>query len=450
MKVGVIGLGYVGLSTGIALSSLGHSVRAFDIDVGRAQLLSAGKVPIYEPGLETALTTVLENGRFRLASSLQGAVSDSDVVMVAVGTPSGVDGEPDLTALVHVADDLAAELRDDHLVVLKSTVPPGTDLAFSERVATRRRLLGLPEVNLVIGVNPEFLREGHALEDSLHPSRIVIGLADASSRSRLSSLYGVFDCPIVWTDPTSAALIKYASNCFLATRISFINEMARLCTLSGASIDDVERGMGADPRIGSRYLSAGIGYGGSCLPKDTMALLSIGRRLGYCPRIVQATVDVNADQVTLLIREIERRCAPGLVGLRVAVLGAAFKADTDDIRDSVGIRLANELARRGAVVSVHDYRALTNAQTVLRPDMRLSATVEEAVSGADVVAVATEWANYEGLDWEYLATLMEGRLVLDGRNVLDPEAVRRAGLEYWGIGRPAEGLEHKGRTRHVD
>ena len=450
MKVSLIGLGYVGLATGVALSSLGHSVVAFDIDVGRMQLLSAGQVPIYEPGLETALIAVLGNGRFRLVSSLQDAVSDSDVVIVAVGTPSGADGEPNLTALTRVADDLAPYLASNNLVVLKSTVPPGTDLVFSERIATRRRSLGLPEVSLVIGVNPEFLREGHALEDSLQPSRIVIGLADASSRVRLSTLYGVFDCPMVWTDPNSAVLIKYASNCFLATRISFINEIARLCMLSGASIDDVERGMGADPRIGSRYLSAGIGYGGSCLPKDTLALLAIGKRLGYCPRIVQAAVDVNADQASLLIREIERRCAPGLVELRVAVLGAAFKADTDDVRDSVGIRFANELARRGAVVSVHDYQALTNARTVLRPDVRLSATVEEAISGADAVVVATEWSSYAGLDWEYLATLMQGRLVLDGRNVLEPDVVRGAGLQYWGIGRSAEGPEQKGRERRVD
>lgn len=436
MRIAVLGLGYVGLSTSVAFALLGQHVAAYDSDVERMHQLESGSVPIYEPGLTEALAGVVEKNALEFASDLESAVSGSAAVFVAVGTPPGIDGRPDLSYLLSLADELAPQIRDNQVVVLKSTAPPGTDVEFMKQVRLAREKAGLPSLSLKIAVNPEFLREGKALEDSMHPARIVIGLSNSESRPLLEGLYSGFAAPIVWTDPTSAALIKYASNCFLATKISFVNEMARLCSLAGGNIDDVSRGMGMDPRIGNQFLRAGIGYGGSCFPKDTLGLLSIGDDLGYVPRIVRATIDVNNDQPGLLIRQLSSELGD-LRSAHIAVLGLAFKADTDDIRESVGIRIANELMANGAIVAVHDYRALKSARKELSCDVRFCADVDAAVHGAVAVIVTTEWPGYAVLDWKHVATLMSGKLILDGRNFLSPPVIARAGLTYLGVGRPA-------------
>lgn len=444
MQLTVLGLGYVGLSTSVAFALLGQHVVAYDSDVERMRQLESGVVPIYEPGLAEALASVLQKKTLEFASDLGSAVSGSAVVFVAVGTPPDTDGRPDLSYLLNLANELAPQARDSQLVVLKSTAPPGTEAEFLKQVSLAREKAGLPSLSLKIAVNPEFLREGKALEDSMHPMRIVVGLSNSESKSLLEALYSGFAAPIVWTDPTSAALIKYASNCFLATKISFINEMARLCALTGGNIDDVSRGMGMDPRIGNQFLRAGIGYGGSCFPKDTLGLLSIGNDLGYVPRIVCAAVDVNNDQPGLLIRQLVSELGD-LRSAHIAVLGLAFKADTDDIRESVGIRIANELVTLGAVVAVHDYRALESARKALPRDVRFCADVDAAARGAAAVIVTTEWPDYAVLDWKHVATLMSGKLILDGRNLLSPAVIARAGLTYLGVGRPA----HRGPAVEV-
>jgi UDPglucose 6-dehydrogenase len=391
-----------------------------------------GNVPIFEPGIEELFRGCIATGSIVVCQSLADVLQDSQVVFVAVGTPPASDGSPDLSYVNQVAMEMAGELLPGHVIVLKSTVPPDTYKRIRltiERERVRRQLL---PVDFDIAVNPEFLREGQAVKDSLFPERIVVGVDSERAAAALRDIYAPFASPILSMDPVSAMLVKYASNCFLATKISFINEMARICELAGGDVGEVARGIGMDARIGQQFLRAGLGYGGSCFPKDAVGLLSIGRSLGYEPEIIKAAVSVNALQYVLAIDKLVRLVGQ-LEGATIAVLGLAFKSDTDDTRESVSLKLISDLLDAGAMIRAHDYRAIENARRELM-DVVYFADPYEAVAGCDAVVIATEWTDYGRLEWARIKQLMKGNVVVDGRNLLDGARLVELGFQYEGIG----------------
>jgi len=462
LNICVIGAGYVGLTTGTVLASFGHSVTVVEKDAAKLDVLAAGKVPIFEPGLEELMAEDLENESLRFSSDLAAALEEADAVFVAVGTPSSPDGSADLRAVDVVSDEIARLLRRPIVLVIKSTVPIGTSDAVADRIheALGRRsdelaALGvLPASGRVeelceVVFCPEFLREGKALLDLVHPHRIVIGTGSTKALDLLKDLFASIDAPILVTDRRSAEAIKYASNAFLATKISFVNEMANLCEVTGADIIDVATGMGMDERIGDKFLQAGVGYGGSCFPKDTKALLHIADTAGYKFSILEAVVDVNERQKRRVIA-ILRNMIGDLAGTKIALLGLAFKPETDDIREAPSIVVAKELLHEGADVIGYDPQAAQNLANEV-PGIVIAGSAEEAIEGADAIVLLTEWEEFLQLDPVTIRSRMRGDLLIDGRNVLDPERLIQAGLRYHGIGRrigdlgdvrdPGEGCE---------
>ncbi len=418
--VTVFGAGYVGLVTGVCLASSGHEVTVLDVDRDKVSGLASGHVPIHEPGLEDLLAKGLEQGnlRFRALDERQGL---APFVFVAVGTPPTSAGAADLSFVRDVVDLVAGEAGPGTLVVMKSTVPPGTGARFAGQLSA---------CGALYASNPEFLREGSAVRDWFETDRIVIGGADEAV-SLLASLYSDIDAPVVATDIGSAEMIKYASNAFLATKISFINEIATLCDLTGADVDQVARGVGMDGRIGEAFLRPGIGYGGSCFPKDTRALDFLAHLHGYDFHLLRAVIDVNARQRLLPVRALRAKI-DCLEGVRVTVLGLTFKPDTDDVREAPAADICEMLVAEGALVTAYDPMAGTTPAGVTR-----AASLAEAVESAQAVVLATEWAEFTEADWAALAATMSGpRLVFDGRNALDPASVRAGGGDYLGVGRP--------------
>jgi UDPglucose 6-dehydrogenase len=416
----VIGAGYVGLVTGACLAHSGHRVQVLEVDRAKLETLRAGQVPFYEPGLDDILTTETAAGRLTFAHPADVS-GFSRMVYVAVGTPSLPDGSADL-AYVDSAMGRIESSHSDTIVVMKSTVPPGTGANLAERLATH----GVGYVS-----NPEFLREGSAVDDWYHTDRIVLG-GDPQHVDAVASLYADIDAPTVRCDITSAELVKYASNAFLATKISFVNEIASLCDITGADVTTVARAVGMDHRIGEAFMNAGIGYGGSCFPKDTRALDSLSSARGYDFHLLRAVIEVNAHQRMLPITALRRHFGR-LEGLTVAVLGLAFKPDTDDTREAPAADIIDLLLAEGATVRGHDPVGHMD-----RDDRRYSQpqTLAEAVNDVGAVVVATEWPAYAHADWAALAaTMTPGALVFDGRNCLDPAAIRAVGLTYMGVGR---------------
>ncbi len=420
MNIAVIGAGYVGLVSAAGLAKLGHSVRLGEANLQRLELLQAGGVPIYEEGLPELLSDV--SGRMSFHGANPEAVVGAEMVFLALPTPEGPDGRADLSYIHSVVDELATEVADATLFVVKSTVPPGTVATLAKRLADR----GSPGR---IVSHPEFLREGRAVPDFLEPDRIVVGAFDRADAERVASLYDGVDTEVVITDPTSAEMIKYASNSYLAARLTFVNTLANLCEAVGADVIDVIKGMGLDHRIGHHFLQPGPGYGGSCFPKDTIALISVAEDAGYEFGLLRAVITADEEQRRRLVERIRQAAGGGLRGRRIAMWGVAFKAGTDDTRESPALRVAALLQQEGAEVVAYDPEAKTD-------QVALAASPVEAARGADVLFVVTEWPEFNTVDMDEVAFVMKGHRVVDARNLLDPAAVRRAGLDYWGLGRP--------------
>jgi UDPglucose 6-dehydrogenase len=430
MNVAVVGTGYVGLVTGAVFADLGNDVTCVDKDVDKIEGLRAGRMPIYEPGLEELVARNVADGRLAFTTDLGDAVRRSDIVFIAVGTPPKANGESDLSAVEEVALGIAHALDRYKVIVNKSTVPVGTGDLVRDIIARNRRR----PVNFDVVSNPEFLREGSAIEDTIRPDRIVIGAPSQQVAMTLLELYAPLERPMIITDVHSAEIIKYASNGFLAAKISFINEIANLCELAGGDVSQVMKGMGLDPRIGSAFLQAGLGYGGSCFPKDTDSLVQTAAALGYDFRLLRAVVDVNRERAARFVALVERTLG-SLEGRVLAVLGLAFKAKTDDMRDARSVEIVGQLLARGAVVRAYDPVAMPNAQRLLPLEVEYAQSSYDAAAGADAVAIVTEWNEFKLLNLERLRQVMRRPLVFDGRNIYEPERMRRLGFEYHSIGR---------------
>lgn len=430
-SVGVVGAGYVGLTTAACLSHLGYRVVCADVDEPRVAQLRAGVIPIVEAGLAELVHAGLDDGTLRFEIGAEAAAKDADVVFLCVPTPQSPDGGADLRYIEAAASQIAAVLRPGALVVNKSTVPVGS-AQMVEAVLQR------DDVSVVS--NPEFLREGTAVADFLHPDRVVIGASDPAAGERLAALYAPLEATVLITDPPSAETIKYAANGFLAMKISFVNAIAAMCEAVGANVDDVVRGVGSDSRIGGQFLRPGPGWGGSCFPKDSRALVKIAADHGYDFTMMKGVIDVNREQIRRMVSKVRRAAGTGpgmaLSGVRVALLGLTFKAGTDDLRESPAIAIAQSLISARAEVVAYDP---TVAVDVAKPELNgvgLAATAMDAVSGAQVIVVATEWPEFAELDLSALAAAAtEGAVVVDTRNLFEPAAVRAAGLGYDGVGR---------------
>ena len=426
-KVTVVGTGYVGLIQGVCLADVGHDVVCVDVDESKVAHLSAGEPVIYEDGLEPLIRSGLASGRLRFASPAQTSWSEllGDIVFVAVGTPMAENGGANLSFVRAVADTIAEAADHPLTIVMKSTVPPGTGAALRDRHLSGAR------VHIDYVSNPEFLREGHAIQDWYHTDRVVIGGDSAEALDRVAALYSSLDAEVVATDIASAETIKYASNAFLSTKISFINEIANLCDAVDADIDSVARGIGLDTRIGPAFLKAGIGYGGSCFPKDTRALDFISTINGYQFDLLKAVIDVNNRQRLLPLVQLNR-VLPDLWRRKIAILGLTFKPMTDDVRESPALDIVPLLLEDGAQVTLYDPVA---GDLAIDGAVRC-ATVWEALEGASAAVLVTEWQEFVELDWARVRTTMaEPGIVFDGRNALDAEAVEAAGLSYMAVGR---------------
>ena len=434
MRVAVVGSGYVGLVTGAGLASTGNDVVCIDRSAERIAGLEGGTVPFYEPGLGELLQEVRQRNRLKFTSDLPTGVSGADVVFLAVGTPQGADGSADTSQVMTAAREIGEALTGFAVIATKSTVPVGT----SEQV--RSVVGGATEMPFAVASNPEFLKEGDAVNDFLRPSRIVIGTDDARARDVLERLYSPFNLRerrVVNMDITSAELTKYAANALLATKISFINEIAVLCELVGADVEMVRQAVGADPRIGSAFIYPGIGYGGSCFPKDVRAVASTAREHGYRFAIAEAVDAVNDRQRGLLMRKVVARFGDDLRSKTIAVWGLSFKPGTDDVREAPALDLIESLLAAGANVRVYDPKAMMTARVALG-DRRIhyADSSLDAVRGASAVCLCTEWPDFRQPDFDELQQVMAEPVVFDGRNIYDPTLMRDRGFEYFGVGRP--------------
>jgi len=430
MNICVVGTGYVGLVTGAVFADLGNEVTCVDNQSEKIEALRAGRMPIYEPGLEEMVLRNVADGRLSFTEDLPRAVRRSDIVFITVGTPPGDNGKADTGAVEAVASTIGQAMERYLVVVNKSTVPVGTGELVRE-VIERHQSRPIP---FDVVSNPEFLREGSAIEDTLRPDRIVIGASRKEVALTLLELYAPLERPMIITDVPSAEMIKYASNAFLATKISFANAIANLCELAGADVTQVIKGMGLDARIGPAFLAAGLGYGGSCFPKDTDSFIHTAATLGYDFAMLRAVVDVNRERAERFVDAIHKTLSP-LSGKIIAMLGVAFKPNTDDIREAKSIEVASRLVSLGATVRVYDPAALDNARDVLPRSVIYCDSSYDAADGADALALVTEWNEFKFLNLERVRQLMRRPVIFDGRNLWEPERMRRLGFEYHGIGR---------------
>lgn len=425
------GGGYVGLGYAVALATLGNQVVGLDIDANRVALLNTGQPPLYEDGLIDLLEEGLSNGRLRFTTDYDSALNGAEFIFLCLGTPSLSDGDADLRQVRAAAAAIGARLSPARrtIIVNKSTMPVGS----AERVAGIVAEHAPPTAEFRVVSNPEFLREGQVIHDILHPDRIVLGSDDAAAAAAVAALYAPLNAPLISTDHRSAELIKYAANAFLATKISFINDIARLCERLGADVTVVADGIGRDPRIGPRFLHAGIGFGGSCFPKDVGALTRMAEGAGLHPGLLRAVLDINTGARRRFVTRAEELLGD-LDGKRIGVLGLAFKEGTDDLRESPALAIIELLIERGAHVQAHDPKAMDNAAHRI-PRARLCVDAYEVADGVDALMFCTPWAEYRVLDFDRVKNDMVGDLIMDGRNMLDPELVLRSGLRYEGIGR---------------
>jgi UDPglucose 6-dehydrogenase len=436
MNVTMIGAGYVGLVSGACFAEFGANVTCVDVDASRIEALRAGRMPIYEPGLDTLVARNVTGGRLQFTNAFDPAVGEADLIFIAVGTPSRRgDGFADLSYIHQAARDIAPRLRGYTVIVDKSTVPVGT----ARNVERIVRELN-PQADFDVASNPEFLREGAAIGDFMRPDRVVLGVSSARAEQSLRALYrplNLIEVPILVTDLESAELIKYAANAFLATKISFINEMSMLCEAVGADVHAVARGMGMDKRIGSKFLHPGPGYGGSCFPKDTQALVRIAQEHGVTSRIVESVIEVNAAQKARMIKKIRQALGGSEAGKTIGVLGLTFKPETDDMRDAPALSILPALLEKGARIRAHDPQGMHEAAALLPKGITYCERPYEVFDDADAGLLLTEWNVYRGLDMAAAKRRMRGDAFIDLRNAYDPQSMRALGFNYDGVGRPA-------------
>ena len=436
MKITVIGTGYVGLVTGACLSDVGIEVTCIDIDQKKIDGLKNGILPIYEPGLEEIVRRNYQKGRLNFSTDLGEAIEGSQAAFIAVGTPPGEDGSADLKYVLAVADQIGKTMTDYLVVITKSTVPVGTAEKVRHAVADT---LELRDVDLCFDVasNPEFLKEGAAIDDFMKPDRIVVGVDSEAAQKVMDRLYRPFTLnghPVIFMDIPSAEMTKYAANAMLATKISFMNDIANLCEKMGADVNQVRKGIGSDPRIGNKFIYPGIGYGGSCFPKDVKALARTGRENGHTMRILEAVEAVNDDQKSVLFNKINAYFGGSLQGKTIAFWGLSFKPNTDDMREAPSVVLANLLLQAGAKVRAYDPVAMEEAKHDLGDTITYCTNDMEAIQGADALALITEWTEFRVPNWEKVGQAMKTKLVFDGRNLYRREIVGEAGFDYYGIG----------------
>ncbi len=431
MKIAVVGTGYVGLVTGTCFAETGNTVTCIDIDEKKVANLKAGRMPIYEPGLDVLFDRNIKQGRLFFTTSLKEGIVGAQIIFLALPTPPGADGSADLRYVLGVARDLGQLLEQYVVIVDKSTVPVGT----AEKVAEQVRATARVEFDVIS--NPEFLREGVAVEDFMKPDRVVVGTTSARARKIMETLYAPFvrqGNPILFMDERSAELTKYAANAFLATKITFMNEIANLCERVGADVDSVRKGLGTDNRIGKRFLFPGIGYGGSCFPKDVQALAKTAEEHDYDFRMLKSVMSVNEDQKTKLIPAIVKHFG-NLKGRTIAFWGLSFKPQTDDIREAPALYNIEQLLAGGAIIRAHDPEAMENVRKQLGNRITYHATPYEAAEGADAVFIATEWPEFRAPDFPRLASVMKSSVIFDGRNLYDLQDMMESGFTYISIGR---------------
>jgi UDPglucose 6-dehydrogenase len=436
MKIAVIGTGYVGLVTGTCFAETGNDVCCVDIDAGKVERLSNGQITIYEPGLEKLFLRNLKEERLKFTTSLEEGIREAQIIFLALPTPPGEDGSADLRFVLGVADQLSPLLKDYKVIVDKSTVPVGTAEKVRDAIAKNAK------VDFDVVSNPEFLREGVAVDDFMKPDRVVIGASTDRARKVMGDLYAPFvrqGNPIIYMDERSAELTKYAANSFLATKITFMNEIALLCERLGADVDMVRRGIGSDERIGKRFLFPGIGYGGSCFPKDVQALVKSSEEANYDFKILNAVMDVNERQKLHLIPKIRKYFSDKLKGRHFALWGLAFKPNTDDIREAPALYMIDALLAEGATLSVFDPEAMHNVRSLLGDKVAYAENQYEALEGADALIIATEWNEFRTPNFLKIVTSLKNKVIFDGRNLFDIAAIRELGFYYESVGRaPAD------------
>jgi UDPglucose 6-dehydrogenase len=432
MKIAVVGTGYVGLVTGTCFAETGNKVTCVDIDIKKVTKLSNGEITIYEPGLEKIFLRNTKEGRLKFTTNLEEGIKDAEIVFLALPTPPGADGSADLKYILGVANDLGKILTHYMVIVDKSTVPVGTAAKVHAAVAANYK----GEFDIVS--NPEFLREGVAVDDFMKPDRVVIGTKSERARKVMGELYAPFvrqGNPVIFMDEKSAELTKYAANSFLATKISFMNEVAQLCEKVGADVDMVRKGIGSDDRIGRRFLFPGIGYGGSCFPKDVQALIMSSEEVGYNFQILKAVEDVNELQKLHLIPKINKYFNNDLKGKHFALWGLAFKPNTDDIREAPALYIIDALIKAGATVTAYDPEAIPNVQGVLGHKVNYAADQYSTLAGADALIIATEWSEFRTPDFEIIESKLKNKVIFDGRNLFDVNHIREMGYHYESVGR---------------
>ena len=435
MNITMIGTGYVGLVTGTCFAEFGHHVTCVDKLTDKIKQLNAGQIPIYEPGLDALVAKNRQEERLRFTTDISGAVAGADAVFLAVGTPTSRrgDGYADLTYVYEASKELAGHLQGYTVIVDKSTVPVGTARQVSRIIREAN-----PKADFDVASNPEFLREGAAITDFMRPDRVVIGVESDRAEQVLREIYKPLylrDSPIVSTTVETAELIKYAANAFLAVKISFINEMANVCEAVGADVTALAKGIGMDGRIGSKFLHPGPGYGGSCFPKDTLALMRIVQEYGESVRIVEAAVEVNSAQKARMVKKIRDALGGSETGKTIAVLGLTFKPETDDMRESPAVSILPALLEKGATIRAHDPQGMEEAKNYLPEGILYVADAYEACTGADAVVLMTEWNQYRALDIDRIASLLNEKIFVDLRNVYDPDTMKDKGFAYVGVGR---------------
>ncbi|MFH0827011.1 MAG: UDP-glucose/GDP-mannose dehydrogenase family protein [Candidatus Omnitrophota bacterium] len=429
MKISVIGSGYVGLVTGACLAELGNFVICADNNAKKIANLKKGIVPIYEPGLEELIKNNLKKKRLQFCSSVKEAVQKGEVIFIAVGTPSLENGEADLTGIENVARTIAQNMDSYRLIVEKSTVPVETGEWVKRTIATTIK----SKVKFDVASNPEFLREGQAISDFMHPDRICLGVESKKAKDLLSALYKPLKAPLIVTSIKSAELIKHASNAFLATKISFINALACICDEVGADVEEVARGMGLDKRIGRAFLNAGLGYGGSCFPKDLDAFMTITEKLGYDFELLKAVKEINEQQKSFMLRKIKDKLWI-IKDKTIGVLGLSFKPDTDDIRNAPSLDIIRSLQQEGARIKAYDPQAMEKARLLLK-DVVFCKDPYEACKASDALLVVTEWNEFKELDFARVKRLLKRPLIFDGRNMYEPQSLEKLGFTYIGVGR---------------
>jgi UDPglucose 6-dehydrogenase len=434
MNIAVVGTGYVGLVTGTCFAETGNNVICVDIDVEKVRKMKDGIVPIYEPHLDVIFERNIKQGRLTFTTNLAEAIENAKIIFLALPTPPGEDGSADLSYILGVADDLGKLIKDYKVIVDKSTVPVGT--AEKVRVAIAKNA----NVEFDVVSNPEFLREGYAVDDFMKPDRVVIGTSSEKAKHIMGDLFKPYvrqGNPVIFMDEKSAELTKYAANAFLATKITFMNEIANLCELLGADVDKVRIGIGSDDRIGKRFLFPGIGYGGSCFPKDVQAIAKSASDVGYNFALLQAVMEVNEKQKTIIVPKILEYFGGSLKGKKIALWGLAFKPDTDDIREAPALYIIEELLKAGAEVTAFDPEAMNNVKKLLGTKINFTENHYDALNNADALVIATEWSLFRNPDFDKIAAALKNKVIFDGRNLYDNQTMKELGFAYYSIGREA-------------